>query len=67
VIGWFVVGGAVVFALLVLGFLTYEVTWRARRLQRDVASVADLGPDLAAVQHQLQLLQSRSADPAGDR
>ena len=66
-IGWFVVGGAVLFAVLVLGFLAHEVIWRLRRLQHDATALADLGPEVAGVQRRLQLLQSRSGRPAGDR
>jgi hypothetical protein len=61
VIGWWVAAAAVVIALLVLGFCTYEVLWRVRRLRREVAGLAALAPELAAVQRRLQLAVERSA------
>jgi predicted nucleic acid-binding protein len=60
VIGWLAIGGAALFALVVLGFCVYEVLWRVRRLQRDVSLLTSLAPELAAVQRRLQVLQSRS-------
>jgi hypothetical protein len=64
VIGWLAVGGALLFALVVLGFCVYEVLWRVRRLQRDAATITDLAPDIAALQRRLQLLQHRTSAPA---
>ena len=72
VIGWLAVGGALIFALIVLGFCVYEVLWRVRRLQRDARLITDLAPEVAALQRRLELLQRRttaaapSADMAGD-
>ena len=59
-IAWLAIGGAALFALIVLGFCVYEVLWRVRRLQRDVSVLADLAPELAAVQRRLQVLQNRT-------
>jgi hypothetical protein len=64
VIGWLAVGGALVFALVVLGFCVYEVLWRVRRLQRDTAMITDLAPEVAALQRRLELLQRRTAAPS---
>jgi hypothetical protein len=65
VIGWLAVAGAVVVALAVLGYCAYQIIWRLRRLQRDVAQLADLAPEVAALQRRLQLLSHRaSAGPA---
>ncbi len=73
-IGWLAVAGALIFALIVLGFCAYEVLWRVRRLQRDAAVMADLAPEVAALQRRLELLQRRTtaatpsaASTAGDR
>jgi hypothetical protein len=60
VIGWLAIGGAALFALIVLGFCVYEVLWRARRLQRDVSVLTDLAPELTAVQRRLQILANRT-------
>ena len=62
-IGWLAVGGALLFALVVLGYCSYEVLWRVRRLQRDAAAITGLAPELAAVQRRLQLLQHRTSAP----
>ena len=59
-IGWLAVGGALVFALIVLGFCVYEVLWRVRRLQRDAAMITALAPEVAALQRRLELLQRRT-------
>lgn len=67
-IGWWVFGGAVVFAMVALGYCTYEVLWRVRRLQRDVTALAGLAPDVAAVQRRLRIVTDRSsARAAGGR
>ena len=72
-IGWLAVGGAALFALVVLGFCVYEVLWRVRRLQRDTAMITALAPEVAALQRRLQLLQRKAtvatstAPTAGDR
>ena len=67
-IGWWVAAAAVVIALVVLGFCTYEVRWRVRRLRRDLAGLTALAPEVAAVQRRLQLVVERSAArPAGGR
>jgi outer membrane murein-binding lipoprotein Lpp len=50
--------GAVVLALVVLGFCAYEIVWKLRRLGRDVE-------DLQALQVKLTGLQ-RSVAAAGD-
>jgi hypothetical protein len=72
VIGWWVAAAALVIALLVLGFCTYEVLWRVRRLRRDVAELVGLAPEVAAIQRHLHLAVERSASigssrPAGGR
>lgn len=59
-IGWLAVGGAALLALIVVGFCVYEVLWRVRRLQRDVAALGELGPEVAALQRRLQVLSNRT-------
>lgn len=66
-IGWWVAAAAVVIALLVLGFCTYEVLWRVRRLRRDLAALSELAPDVAAVQRRLQLVVERSSSMKSSR
>jgi hypothetical protein len=56
-----VAGVAVVITVLVLGYCTHEVLWRVRRVRRDLAALAGLAPELAAVQRRLQLVTSRSS------
>jgi hypothetical protein len=49
---WMVVaawGFAVVFALVVLGFVGYEISWKTRRLRTEQARLQQLVADLAAV------------------
>jgi hypothetical protein len=67
VIGWWVAAAAVVVALVVLGYCTYEVLWRVRRLRRDVASLTELAPEVAALQRRLQLVVERSSSIGSSR
>jgi hypothetical protein len=67
VIGWWVAAAAVVIALVVLGYCTYEVLWRVRRLRRDVASLTELAPEVAALQRRLQLVVERSSSVGSSR
>jgi len=67
VIGWWVAAAAVVIALVVLGYCTYEVLWRLRRLRRDVASLTGLAPEVAALQRRLQLVVERSSSVGSSR
>jgi hypothetical protein len=67
VIGWWVAAAAVVIALVVLGYCTYEVLWRLRRLRRDVASLTALTPEVAALQRRLQLVVERSSSIGSSR
>lgn len=59
---WIPVGawiGAVVVAIVVLGFCAYELIWKARRLQRDVAQLQSLNTQLADVQSGIAAAQQR--------
>ena len=50
---WIPIGawiGAVVVALVVLGFCAYELAWKSRRLRRDVAGLQSLNAQLAELQ-----------------
>lgn len=58
-IGWWVAGGAVLIALMVMGFCAYELLWRVRRLRRDVAALAELAPEVAALQSRLEQVANR--------
>jgi hypothetical protein len=57
----------VVIAVVVLGFCTYEVLWRVRRLRRDVAALTSLAPEVAALQRRLELLVERSSSVGSAR
>ncbi len=48
-VGWVAVGVAGVVALVVLGFCAYELSWKARRLRGDVATVQRLALDATVV------------------
>ncbi|MEO6700570.1 MAG: hypothetical protein ABI140_15380 [Jatrophihabitantaceae bacterium] len=55
--GWLVVGAwafAVLFAIVVLGFAGYELSWKARRLATDRAKLAQLLAELSEVGARLQ-------------
>jgi hypothetical protein len=61
--GWVIAGAwlfAVVLALVVLGFATYEVSWKMRRLQRDRASLSQLMTELTAVAAHFQAQGDRA-------
>jgi hypothetical protein len=50
--GWIVAAAwaaAVLFALIVLGFATYELSWKARRLMSDSERLMALTDELAAI------------------
>jgi outer membrane murein-binding lipoprotein Lpp len=53
--------GAVVFALVVLGFCAYEIVWKARRLQSDVQRLMALGVALQELQSDVVAAQQRLA------
>jgi outer membrane murein-binding lipoprotein Lpp len=53
--------GAVVFALVVLGFCAYEIVWKARRLQSDVQRLMALGVALHELQGDVVAAQQRLA------
>lgn len=59
---WIVVaawGFAVVFALVVLGFVGYEISWKSRRLLAEQARLEQLMTELAGVGARLQASADR--------
>ena len=55
--GWIVVGAwafAVVFAVVVLGFAGYEISWKTRRLATERARLEQLAAELARTGADLQ-------------
>jgi hypothetical protein len=59
---WIVVGAwafAVVFALIVLGFAAYEITWKTRRLAAERARLDRLTAELARTGAELQAAADR--------
>ncbi len=48
-VGWVAVGVAGVVALVVLGFCAYELSWKAKRLRGDVATLQRLAQDATVV------------------
>ena len=52
-------GFAVVFALVVLGFAGYEISWKTRRLQVEQARLQQLTADLAQLGSRLQASAER--------
>ena len=61
--GWVVVGAlsfAVVFGLVVLDFVAYELTWKTRRLHTGQAGLTQLLSELGEVAQQLQVQGDRA-------
>ncbi len=59
---WIVVaawGFAVVFAVVVLGFVGYEIGWKTRRLRTEQARLEKLAAELAEVGARLQAAAER--------
>jgi len=52
---------AVLIALVVLGFCAYEISWKARRLQRDLRGLQSLAGDEAALRARVAEAQERVA------
>jgi hypothetical protein len=69
--GWIVAGAwsfAVVFAVVVLGFVAYEVSWKARRLTADrdrlnllVSELQDVAADLQNAGERARAMTARPA------
>jgi type VI protein secretion system component VasK len=58
VLAWAAAAG---FALLVLGFCAWELFWRARRLQGDLAEVRDMAVQAGTLRGELAAAQRRLA------
>ncbi len=58
---WLALGGALLFAVVVLGFCAYELNWKLARVRSDVASLQALGARLETVRADLLAVQSRAA------
>jgi hypothetical protein len=56
VIAWI---GVAVLALVTLAFCAYEVTWKARRLQRDLGALVALGGRAQQLQAEVAAIQQR--------
>ena len=54
-------GLAALVAVVVLGFCGYEVTWKAKRLQRDLGALQGRAEELAQLRRQLAEAQERVA------
>jgi hypothetical protein len=52
---------ALLIALVVLGFCAYEISWKARRLQRDLRGLQSLADDLTALRARVAEAQERVA------
>lgn len=59
--------GAVLFAAVVLGFCTYEVTWKARRLQFDLERLRKTQIDAMSLRDALQTSIERLNRTIGTR
>ncbi len=64
--GWIVLGswiGAVVLALVVFGFVLYEVRWKTQRLRREAARLQALAERAQGLQAEAATLQARATEP----
>lgn len=65
--GWIPIGAwiaAAAVAIVVLGFCAYEVSWKAKRLRRDLAAVQRDAEQLQVLREQLVDAQQRIAQTA---
>jgi hypothetical protein len=58
IIAW---GAALLIAAVLLGFCAYEVSWKAKRLQRDLRSLQGLAEQADELRGQLAQAQERLA------
>lgn len=59
--------GAVLFAVVVLGFCTYEIVWKARRLQSDLARLQQTQASAMTLREALQSSVERLNRATGTR
>lgn len=64
IVAW---AGALVFAAVVLGFGIYEVTWKARRLQSDLAKLQRTQAEALSLRAALQAALDRLHGATGPR
>jgi outer membrane murein-binding lipoprotein Lpp len=60
-VDWWVLGawiGAVVLSAVVLGFCSYELVWKSRRLTTDLERLSAVSAKLAALQSEVQTAQA---------
>jgi hypothetical protein len=53
-------GGAVLVAVVVLGFCAYEIVWKANRLRRDLGKLQAVNGQLVELQGRLAAAQERA-------
>jgi Tfp pilus assembly protein PilN len=58
IVAW---GAALLIAAVLLGFCAYEVSWKAKRLQRDLAALQGLAEQADQLRGQLTTVQERLA------
>ena len=51
--------GAAVFAVVILGFCAYELSWKSKRLQGDLGKLAALSGRLSELQDEVSAAQAR--------
>ena len=56
-------GVAVLVALVVLGFCAYEISWKTKRLQRDVRGLQGVADQLTQLRTRVAETQERVAAP----
>jgi hypothetical protein len=54
-------GAAVLVALVVLGFCAYEISWKARRLQKDLRGLQSMADELTVLRARVAEAQERVA------
>lgn len=54
--------GAVVFAVVILGFCAYELSWKSKRLHSDLSKLAALSNQLTDLQDEVSAARSRMAE-----
>lgn len=59
-------GVALLIALVVLGFCGYELSWKSKRLSKDLASLLTIRDDLNALSARLAAAQRRLPRPPSD-
>jgi hypothetical protein len=63
-VSWIPLGAwlaAVAIAVVLLGFCAHEITWRARRLRRDLGRLQGLGDELSRLQGEIAAGRQRLA------